>query len=119
VASRCGGRCAFVSTLASGQRGGSQFTRWPALALAALAVAFPRRAVATAPAWATPALPVADQPINLFLIGNLKFFLAPSLSDFTLVLDDQYRLQPYSVWIALWIDSALRSGIDFETLAAA
>jgi len=47
------------------------------------------------------------------------FFLAPSLSDFTLVLDDQYRLQPYSVWIALWIDSALRSGIDFETLAAA
>jgi len=47
------------------------------------------------------------------------FCLAPSLSDFTLVLDDQYRLQPCSVWIALWIDSALRPGIDFETLAAA
>ena len=58
-------------------------------------------------------------PIALFLLGNLLFFLAPSLSDFTLALEDQYLLQPYSAMIAPWIDAVLARGVDFDALAAA
>lgn len=58
-------------------------------------------------------------PIALFLLGNLLFFLAPSLSDFTLALEDQYRLQPYSGWVAPWIDATVAGGAAFESLAEA
>ena len=43
-------------------------------------------------------------PISLFLIANVVFFLAPSLTDFSITLTDQRRLQPYSPWIATWIE---------------
>lgn len=58
-------------------------------------------------------------PIALFLLGNLLFFVAPSLSDFTLALEDQYRLQPYSGWIAPWIDAVVARGAAFDALAEA
>ena len=49
-------------------------------------------------------------PISLFLIANVVFFLAPSLSDFSITLIDQQRLQPYSSWIAGWIEAVLARG---------
>ncbi len=56
--------------------------------------------------------------IGIFLMANLIFFLAPSLSDFSLVLGDQYNMQPYSPWIQPWIDSLVQqSGDDFAALA--
>lgn len=45
--------------------------------------------------------------MGLFLLANLVFFLAPSLSDFNLSLSDQYRMQPYSAWIAPLVQPAL------------
>jgi len=44
-------------------------------------------------------------PIGLFLLGNLLYFVAPPLSDLQLSLAEQYELQPYSPWIAGWVDS--------------
>jgi len=49
-------------------------------------------------------------PISLFLIANVAFFLAPSLTDFGITLIDQYRLQPYSPLIQGWIESVLSAG---------
>lgn len=49
-------------------------------------------------------------PISLFLIANVVFFLAPSLTDFSITLIDQRRLQPYSPWIAGWIEAVLGRG---------
>lgn len=51
-------------------------------------------------------------PISLFLIANVVFFLAPSLSDFSITLVDQQHLQPYSPLIAGWIEAVLARG-DF------
>jgi hypothetical protein len=51
-------------------------------------------------------------PISLFLIANVVFFLAPSLTDFSITLVDQQRLQPYSPLIAGWIEAVLARG-DF------
>ena len=59
-------------------------------------------------------------PISLFLLGNLLFFLAPPLSDFQLSLTEQYQLQPYSAWIAQWVDAYLAvSARTFEDVADA
>lgn len=49
-------------------------------------------------------------PISLFLIANVVFFLAPSLTDFSITLADQQRLQPYSPWISGWIETVLARG---------
>jgi len=49
-------------------------------------------------------------PISLFLIANVVFFLAPSLSDFSITLIDQQRLQPYSPWISGWIEAMVARG---------
>ena len=58
-------------------------------------------------------------PISLFLIANLIFFLIPSLSDFNITLYDQVKLQPYSSWIAPWIEQFVSdSGLTFKQLAS-
>ncbi len=44
-------------------------------------------------------------PISVFMLANLVFFLAPSVTDFNLSLEDQQSLQPYSAAIAPWIDA--------------
>lgn len=44
-------------------------------------------------------------PINVFLLANLAFFLAPSLTDYSLTLSDQRELQPYSAAITPWIEA--------------
>ena len=60
------------------------------------------------------------KPISVFLMANLLFFLAPTLSDFNITLYDQYTLQPYSEWISGWIDAAISaSGQSFGEVAAA
>ncbi|MEL7297735.1 MAG: DUF3667 domain-containing protein [Pseudomonadota bacterium] len=60
------------------------------------------------------------KPISVFLMANLLFFLAPTLSDFNITLYDQYTLQPYSSWISGWIDAAVNaSGQSFGEVAAA
>lgn len=57
-------------------------------------------------------------PINVFLLANLAFFLAPSLTDFNVTLEDQVTLQPYSAWIAPWVDARVAaSGLAFEAFA--
>ncbi len=43
-------------------------------------------------------------PIGLFLLANLVFFFAPSISDFNINLLDQVTLQSYSPWIAPWVE---------------
>ena len=59
-------------------------------------------------------------PISLFVAANVIFFLAPSLSDFGISLWDQYQLQPYSPWVAGWIDATVTSsGESFAALAQA
>jgi len=57
-------------------------------------------------------------PIGLFLLGNLLYFIAPPLSDLQLSLAEQYELQPYSPWIAEWVDSHIAaSDQSFEDIA--
>ncbi|MFK8053793.1 MAG: DUF3667 domain-containing protein [Woeseiaceae bacterium] len=59
-------------------------------------------------------------PVGIFLLTNLLFFLAPSLSDFNVSLLDQATLQPYSETIKPWIDAtAEKNGTDFATLRSA
>jgi hypothetical protein len=42
------------------------------------------------------------------------------VTDFSLTLGEQYELQPYSAWIAAWIEhAAARPGTTFDSLAAA
>ncbi len=54
-------------------------------------------------------------PIGLFLIANVLFFLAPSLSDLGISLWDQYSLQPYSAWMQPAIHAVLESqGLDVQ-----
>jgi hypothetical protein len=58
-------------------------------------------------------------PISLFLLGNLLYFIAPPLSDLQLSLVEQYEMQPYSPWIAAWVDGYVaESGQSFESVAA-
>ncbi len=45
-------------------------------------------------------------PIGVFLLANLIYFLAPSLTDFNVTLRDQITLQVYSEWIAAWVREA-------------
>lgn len=49
-------------------------------------------------------------PISIFLMANVLFFLASSLTDFNLTLEDQYYLQGYSKVIQPWIDHTVASG---------
>lgn len=57
-------------------------------------------------------------PISVFLLANVVFFLAPSLSDFSVTLSDQRDLQPYRQWVAPWIDSTVAaSGESFQIFA--
>ncbi|MEE4161557.1 MAG: DUF3667 domain-containing protein [Woeseiaceae bacterium] len=57
-------------------------------------------------------------PIGLFLLGNLLYFIAPPLSDLQLSLAEQYELQPYSPWVAGWVDSHVAaSGQSFAEVA--
>ena len=49
-------------------------------------------------------------PISLFLLANLLFFLAPSLTDFSINLVDQVTLQPYSDWIRPWVERTISDG---------
>ncbi|MEO0574336.1 MAG: DUF3667 domain-containing protein [Pseudomonadota bacterium] len=51
-------------------------------------------------------------PINVFLLANLVFFLAPALTDFNVGLYDQRTSQPYSEWVAPWIDARIESSGD-------
>lgn len=57
-------------------------------------------------------------PINVFLLANLAFFLAPSLTDFNVSLDDQRTMQPYSEWVLAWTDARIAdSGETFSQFA--
>lgn len=54
-------------------------------------------------------------PISVFLLANLVFFIAPSLTDFNLALVDQREYQPYSTLVQPLIDAAIvRSGQTFD-----
>ncbi|MEN7342669.1 MAG: DUF3667 domain-containing protein [Pseudomonadota bacterium] len=58
------------------------------------------------------------KPISVFLMANLLFFLAPPLSDFNIVLYDQYSIQPYSGLISPVIDNAIAAAdTTFQTVA--
>ena len=59
-------------------------------------------------------------PVGLFLFANLLFFLAPSISDLSLVFEDQYTLQPYSASMRPHLDARIASsGMSMDEFAAA
>lgn len=58
-------------------------------------------------------------PIGLFLLANVLFFLAPSVSDLNLNFYDQYTLQVYSDWMRAPVHAALEArGVDVEGILA-
>ncbi|MEO1594722.1 MAG: zinc ribbon domain-containing protein [Pseudomonadota bacterium] len=58
-------------------------------------------------------------PIGLFLVANLMFFLAPTLSDLNINFYDQYTMQVYSEVMQPHINSALETrGLDLEATLA-
>lgn len=46
-------------------------------------------------------------PISLFLLANLAFFLAPTISDLNIDFYDQYTIQIYSDWMRPHLDAAI------------
>ncbi|MEO1573617.1 MAG: DUF3667 domain-containing protein [Pseudomonadota bacterium] len=59
-------------------------------------------------------------PISVFMLANLAFFLAPSVTDYSLTLVDQKTLQPYSASMRSWIDARqAASGLSSEAFTDA
>ena len=56
-------------------------------------------------------------PISVFLFANLVFFLAPTLTDFSVSLYDQLQLQSYSPLVSEWVEGVIAA--DGRTVAQA